>query len=220
MLENPVLTAPSHPEHAGRRHRSLKLSLLLIVPAVRFDLSGRDAGSSSLVFLVQPTLLPGCVPLQKRTRICSRPWVRTKAIAASTGNDPIKWRSSLPGIQIATRKILRVQLILQPTRASEWSALPAKNKRGIARDIHAKVGSIYADCGNHTMDHDTAAKVIGQIGAPIVIPMHYSGAYLLDSLARKLQKDYRIVHNQGPEILLPLDTGGERIIPVPSGSDP
>lgn len=74
--------------------------------------------------------------------------------------------------------------------------------------------------GNYTMDHDTAAKVIGQIGAPIVIPMHYFGDYLLDSLARRLQKDYRIVHNQGPEILLPLDTGGERIILVPSGSGP
>ena len=70
--------------------------------------------------------------------------------------------------------------------------------------------------GVYTMDHDTAATVIGQIGAPIVIPMHYFGDHLLDSLAAKLQKDYRIVHNQGPDILLPLETGGERILLVPS----
>jgi L-ascorbate metabolism protein UlaG (beta-lactamase superfamily) len=71
--------------------------------------------------------------------------------------------------------------------------------------------------GTYTMSHDTAARVIAQIGAPVVIPMHYFGSHLLDSLAYKLQKDYRVVYNGGPEIMLPVKTGGERIILVPSG---
>jgi len=70
--------------------------------------------------------------------------------------------------------------------------------------------------GNYTMSHATAARVIGQIGAPVVIPMHYFADFLLESLARRLERDYRIVYNQGPEILLPADTGGERIILVPA----
>jgi hypothetical protein len=47
--------------------------------------------------------------------------------------------------------------------------------------------------------------------------MHYFADRLLQSLARKLEKDYRVVYNEGPEILLPLKVGGERIILVPSG---
>ena len=71
--------------------------------------------------------------------------------------------------------------------------------------------------GAYTMSHDTAATVIAQIGAPVVIPMHYFADRLLQSLARRLEKDYRVVYNEGPEILLPLKVGGERIILVPSG---
>ena len=70
--------------------------------------------------------------------------------------------------------------------------------------------------GAYTMDHDTAAKVIEQVAAPVVVPMHFFGIDLLVSLAQRLEREYRVVHNDGLTISLPLDTGGERIILVPT----
>ena len=65
-----------------------------------------------------------------------------------------------------------------------------------------------------TMNHDTAATVIRQIGAPIVIPMHYFGGSLLTSLTSRLGDSYSVVFNDGPSIALPQSATQQNIVLV------
>lgn len=56
--------------------------------------------------------------------------------------------------------------------------------------------------GAWTMSHSEMAEVIRQIGAPVVVPMHYFGASVLGRFLAELEDEYRIDMRDSPELLL------------------
>jgi L-ascorbate metabolism protein UlaG (beta-lactamase superfamily) len=59
--------------------------------------------------------------------------------------------------------------------------------------------------GTHTLDIEEMVGVLDQIGAPLVIPMHYfSNATLARFLAR-LEEHYEVRYNDGPRVALSRD---------------
>jgi len=71
--------------------------------------------------------------------------------------------------------------------------------------------------GAYTMSHDVAADVIAQVGAPLVIPMHYFGGATLARFLDRVGEGYEIVYADRPSVLLPLAADGRRRILVLPG---
>jgi L-ascorbate metabolism protein UlaG (beta-lactamase superfamily) len=56
--------------------------------------------------------------------------------------------------------------------------------------------------GTWTMSHEEMAQVIRQIGAPVVIPMHYFGSAVLGRFLAEVEGEYRVDLRETPEFLL------------------
>jgi L-ascorbate metabolism protein UlaG (beta-lactamase superfamily) len=56
--------------------------------------------------------------------------------------------------------------------------------------------------GTWTMSHEEMVEVIRQVGAPVVIPMHYFGSAVLGRFLAQVEGDYRVEVRDSPELLL------------------
>ena len=56
--------------------------------------------------------------------------------------------------------------------------------------------------GTWTMSHEEMARVVRQIGAPVVLPMHYFGGAVLGRFLAEIEGDYRVDPRDSPELLL------------------
>ncbi len=60
--------------------------------------------------------------------------------------------------------------------------------------------------GSYTLSVDDMIEVLDQIGAPLVIPMHYFGQATLARFLARLEETYAIAYNDGPHVRLSRDT--------------
>ncbi len=72
--------------------------------------------------------------------------------------------------------------------------------------------------GTYTMSHAEMAEVIRQIGAPVVVPMHYFGAAVLARFLAEVEGEYRIDIRDSPELLLARASLPQRTVIVLPGS--
>ena len=71
--------------------------------------------------------------------------------------------------------------------------------------------------GTWTMSHAEMAEVIRQIGAPVVVPMHYFGASVLGRFLAEIEDEYRIDMRDSPELLLARSNLPQRTVIVLPG---
>lgn len=72
--------------------------------------------------------------------------------------------------------------------------------------------------GTYTMSHAEMAEVLRQIGAPVVVPMHYFGAAVLARFLAEVEGEYRIDIRDNPELLLARASLPQRTVIVLPGS--
>jgi L-ascorbate metabolism protein UlaG (beta-lactamase superfamily) len=71
--------------------------------------------------------------------------------------------------------------------------------------------------GTWTMSHAEMAQVVRQIGAPVVVPMHYFSASVLSGFLREIEGEYRIEMHDSPELLLARASLPQRTVVVLPG---
>jgi L-ascorbate metabolism protein UlaG (beta-lactamase superfamily) len=71
--------------------------------------------------------------------------------------------------------------------------------------------------GRWTMSQEEMADVVRQIGAPLVIPMHYFGSSVLARFLALVEGEYAVVTSDSPELLLSRATLPSRTVMVLPG---